>query len=465
MIYLKSSVGIEIRGEDLIISGLKSNLSGSVFTSFRKVAGYRTRNPEEVRQEVARLFRAERLNRDSIVLGIPRSEAVVRYLDLPKEVEDNLKQVMMYQVQSFGPSESEKFCHDYAPVKRDDKDKKLRVLLLMVKKSVLDAHLACLRDLGLRPVIVTIGAAALANVFLGTRNGASNKTFVLADAGIDRLDTTILRNGSLIYSRETPKEEGTAWSGLLRREIELAVSRVRLAPDESIEDIVLAGEASETVQRETREEMPDCRLIGSLLRFEMPVENNRHLQEAACSLGLAFTGMVRRPPLRLNLLPADLRIRQAHWAYIPTIILGLALAGLLTGFGAHRLIQQRTLTRQLGQQIETLQPQVDRVTAVRAQAEALERRVAYVEDLLRKRDMNLEILLELTNILPADTFLNIYRNQDCSLTISGSSSSVSDLIPILEKSPLLAKVSQRSAIFRDPQTGKDRFQFEARCER
>lgn len=465
MIYLKSSVGIEIRGNDLIISALRSNFSGSVFTGFAKIADYRSRDREEVRQELARFFKSQRLNRDNLVLGIPRGDVVIRHLDLPREVEDNLKQVVQYQVQTFEPSESERSCYDYAPLKPADKDKRLRVLLVLARKTILDGHLQTLRELDIRPVLVSVGPAALANMFLGSLNGKGSRTFALADVKPGGLETMLVRNGSLAYSREAAKEQDEEWGVLLRREIELAVSRARLNPDEAIDSLVLSGEGSETVYEEIREQIPGVQLIGDLVRFEMAPENRSRLQQAGVSLGLAFTGMTRRPPLRINLLPGELRIRQSSWAYVPTAVLGLAALVLLIGLGTHRLIQERVVIRELDAQIEALRPDVERVQRVRSQTQGLEKRINFIESLFRRKDMNLEILQELTNILPTDTFLNIYRNQDCSIQIAGSSASAEALIPALERSPLIANVVQRGTTYKDPNTGKDRFNFEAKCER
>jgi len=465
VIYLKNSVGIEIRGEDLVLSCLKSNLSGKVLAGLQTVSSFRSLEPADVRRQVNGFFKAQRAGRDNIVLGIPRADAVVRILELPKEVEANLKQVVLYQVQSYEPSETEKFYYDYLPVKTAGKEKRLQVLLLMVKKSVLDQHLNFMRGIGLRPRVITLGSAAIGNILLGIRNGSSGRTIVLADLRPDGIETLLLRNGSPVYSRQASRPEQQTWSELLRGEIELAVSRARLGPEETIDDLFLAGDTGEPTGGELTEAIPGTRSIAELMRFEMPPELRPRLRAAAASVGLAFTGMNRRPPLRLNLLPTELRIRQARWAYIPTIILALAIIAGLVGLGMRQAVQQQILIRELDARIQALQSQVNAVNQVREQAESLEKKVLYTEGLLRRRDMNLEILLELTEILPADTYLNIYRNQDCSITISGLSSSAPDLIPALEKSPLLAGVVQRGTIFKDPQSGKDRFQFEAKCER
>ena len=300
MMYLKTSVGIEIRNEDLIISCLKSNFSRGVFTHFKRIPAYRTRNVEEVRKEIERYFKSQRLSRESIVLGIPRGDAIIRHLDLPREVEDNLKQVVLYQVQSFEPTEEEKFYFDYAATGAGQPGKRLQVLLVMVRKSVLDAHLEALGALGIRPATVSLGSVALANLFLHKRTDTGGKTFLLADLKPGSFEILALRDSFLIFTREAVREEAKAWKEVLLQELELAAGKIRLSPDDTIEKIVLAGEESEIALNELRESIEECELIGSTLPVEMPVQNRAHLQEAATSVGLAFSGLVRQPMLALK---------------------------------------------------------------------------------------------------------------------------------------------------------------------
>ena len=85
MIYLKTGVEIELRGEDMLISSLQGNFSASAFTHFARIQGYRTRNQEDVRREINLFFRSHGLSKEKIVLGIPRKDIVLRYpTSLPK---------------------------------------------------------------------------------------------------------------------------------------------------------------------------------------------------------------------------------------------------------------------------------------------------------------------------------------------------------------------------------------------
>ncbi|HTY60722.1 MAG TPA: pilus assembly protein PilM [Acidobacteriota bacterium] len=465
MIYLKTSVGIELRGEDLLISSLQSNFSGGVFTHFKRIAGYKQRDRESLRQEVLSFFRSAGLSKDNVVLGIPRADIVLRYLDLPSEIEGNLKQVIQYQVQSFEPTEEDKYYYDYSLIGGSGSPKKLSILLAMVKKGTLDEYLRLLRGFEIRPVIVSGSSMGLANIFLHNRKDLQDKIFILADLKASSVEVLALKHGTIAYSREVPKGDEQSWKDLLLREIDEATSKIRLSSESSLEQIVLAGESSDSAYQEIKSVIPDCKLMKGFIPGEVPGENKEHLQEAASTLGLAYSGVTGNLSIKLNLLPDDLRMHQTRWAYVPAAILGLAIVALLLGLGFHRTIQNRILLRNLDQQILALKGPVERAQSFRSQADAMGKRIQSVEELLRSKDMNLEILREITSILPPDTYLNTYSNRDGIIQIGGYSGAPYELIPKLEKSPLLKDVVQRGSILRDTQTGKDHFIFEMKLEK
>ncbi len=465
MIYLKTSVGIELRGEDILIASLQSNFSGSRFTHFKRIANYRTREQADLRQEVQQFFKSTGLGKDTIILGIPRKDIVLRQLDLPVEVMDNLKQVVQYQVQSFEPTEEDKFYFDYSVLDRGPAAKRISVQLVMARKSQLDGYLQLLRGLGLRPAAVMTSSMGLANLFLQNHKDEKGKIYILADLSPSAFEVLALREGAIAYTREAAREENLSWKDLLLREADEAISKMRLPPEGAVERIILAGESSESAYAEIREDIPDCELVKKHIRGEIPEENKPFIQEAASVLGLACSGMIRRPAIGINLLPAEMRIRQTRWAYVPAAILGFVILALLIALGFHRIVQERKLIRELDKQIAALKAPVEKVQSLKEQSENLQNRSQSITNLLHNRDRNLEILRELTTILPADTYLNTYSNRDGLIQISGQSGSAYDLMPKLEKSPILKDVVQKGSIFKDAATGKDRFSFEMKLEK
>jgi general secretion pathway protein L len=197
----------------------------------------------------------------------------------------------------------------------------------------------------------------------------------------------------------------------------------------------------------------------------MGLAEQAHVDEAAASLGLAATGIARRLALPLNLLPPELRVQQTRWVMVPSIVLGAVIVLLAAGFAFRSSVQEQIMIRTLDDELRQIQGPVGRVQALEREAQALEKRIGYIERTVQPRDMNLEVLQELTTLLPPDTFLNLYANREGAIQINGSSASASDLIPKLERSPWLKNVQQRGTVFKDAQTGKDRFNLEARLEK
>jgi Tfp pilus assembly protein PilN len=315
--------------------------------------------------------------------------------------------------------------------------------------------------------MVTAGSVAMVGMLAGTLNGDRDKTYFLADLKPEGIELAVLRSGGLVYNRESTRADDASMKQLLLAEMEIAAGKVRLDPEETIEGLVLAGEESEAALEALREDVPSCQLLGSRLRLKVPARNVHLLKEAVTSLGLAYAGIRRGQPMKLNLLPAEFRTRQKRWAYIPTIILGMGLIAVSVGFAFRQMVQQQILTRELDKEIKSLDGPSARVRDLRTQAQNAERRVRAVEEVLNRRDQNLELLRELTTLLPADTYLTLYRNQDCTLSLNGQSppTSSSDLIPKLEKSPLIKDVVTTTATFKNSQTGKDMFQLSAKCEK
>ncbi len=464
MFYIKTSIGVEIRDRDLVLSCLQSNFSAGVFTHFHRIVDYASRDPKEVAREVSGFFKQNRLDTENIVLGIPRADAVVRQLDLPKEVEGNLKQVVFYQVQSFEPTEEDKFYYDYVPFKSTRQDKRLQVLLVLIRKSLLDGYLETLQTLGIHPARVLVSSLALTNLFLEGRKERKSKTYIIADLKGAGFDLIAIKDGQLVYSRGSDRDPEVPWKDVILQELELAASKSRLGPDDSIEKLFLAGEESEPVRRELEEHLEECALLGSDLRFEMPVAQRRHLPEATTSLALALSGLVRRPALQLDLLPPDRRASQGRWAYVPAAVLGLVVLLLLVAMGFRETVQEQGLARKLDAEIRSLEQRVAEVQKISNEADALRTRALSMEKLLSKRDCNLEILKEFTLILPPDTYLNMYQNRGGKIKVTGSSVTSTELIPKLEESSLLQDVRQSGTIFKDTRSGKDRFNFEATVE-
>lgn len=185
--------------------------------------------------------------------------------------------------------------------------------------------------------------------------------------------------------------------------------------------------------------------------------------ESLAALGIAPDGVeVTGGQPGLNLLPAEKRPRRGVWPrrlqrILILISLSLALAAMLWP-----LWQYRTLVIGLQKQVNTLQQESGQVLTLREQ---LEKAVESSRFLLQKKQSRMpiiELLRELTVILPDSTWLERLQIKGDTLQLIGQSSSASALVSVIEESKVLSGAAFASPVTNDRRTGKERFVLGAR---
>jgi hypothetical protein len=94
---------------------------------------------------------------------------------------------------------------------------------------------------------------------------------------------------------------------------------------------------------------------------------------------------------------------------------------------------------------------------------SLEARITSIEDILRQEDRNIEILHELIQVFPRDTYLASYVNRDGTIQLTGRGSSSGDLIQKLERSPYFKDVAALAPLLESGP--KDMFNIGAKLEK
>jgi len=464
MIYLKTGVGIELRGDDILLAAVQSNFSKATFTRFLRITDYPRFTRADLIGVIDRFFRSNGLGRETVALGVSRKDCVIRYLDLPLEVRNNLEEVVRYQVQAFEPTDEDGFYYDYAVLEGAPGQKRLTIFLAMVQKSFLDKQLALLREIGIRPLVVACGSIGLSNMYLAAQKDAGNKTFFLVNAGKSDLEFFALRNGQLVYSREVPKDETQSWGDLLLGEINVAAARLRLGPDSIVEKIELTGESSRAVYEEMRECVPNCELLERAFPITAAEINRQSVPEAAAVCGLAYTAIAPRPSVRLNLLPTEFKRRYGPMGIAVAAALGGIIILLLAGLGLIEPVQNSRRLALLESEVQKLEGQVRMVRNLEDQGEKLEAQRKQMTELLSDHDRNLDVLKYLTELFPEDSFLSTYSNINGTILMRVESGSYSDLVSQLGRSELLRDITPRGSVSKNQATGRETVQLEAKLK-
>jgi len=159
------------------------------------------------------------------------------------------------------------------------------------------------------------------------------------------------------------------------------------------------------------------------------------------------------------------RPRAGWWQARGPALLGGLCAVLALAAVAIPFVRQFQQAGRLDEQIATLRPQVD-------EAEALRRRLqerAGNADVMAAEGARLgdalQVLADVTDLLPDDTYLYELALRDRVLTLSGQSASAARLIPILAADPALRSPAFAAPVTRNEVSGAESFSIRAETVR
>ena len=469
MMYFGTSIGIAVRGEDLEAVCVRGRWNKVAVTGFLRIENYRSRPVEEVAEQYRRFRKANHAMTASAIVALPRESGVLRVLELPAEIGQNLAAAIGYQVDTLHPFEEGGVYFDYAllpapggqpqPASETGASRgPVRVAVgLAEKRSVDELYDWCCRA-GIDVAGFTFSTAALyqalqkgAGLIVLDRQGGSTEILGLAaDGGF--------------CSRQC--HAGQA----LEREIEFCAAELRWSAQDE-HPVLCVGEQPEDAAAVP----PGLRLEGGRLAPLPAVATDPQggaaefrLKESFTAYATALLGLDRRlpltppkPGLRWNLLPSEKRVYRSHWAYTTAYALGTLAVLLAAAWPVTGWVQDRTYAAHLDRQIAALRPRVQYVDKLDGRQKGL---LVKLQALKREQEdigRKMEALQELTRLLPNSVWLNSAQIGDTQVYLVGQGEAVGGLLQTLSQSAYFDQPQFSSTVTRNAD-GKEVFQIRMR---
>jgi Tfp pilus assembly protein PilN len=431
MILGRSSVGIELCGNDLRLAVTRSNFGKLRLISIYRITGFMALSEEERRKGIRALVKRERIPATRVYLTLPREQGIVRQVELPSQMTQKLADVVKLQVETLSPWPLEEIYWDFAQDQPKNR-KFITVTIALLPRTLLDPWIAFFKSAGL-----PLSGAALSS--LAYAHGAvtfwkeSTPTLILHRE--EAYSEGVLVNGNRIAALTGSSDDATDVPAFMKRL--LAVGKLSTADGARL---LLCGvtEPSETTENP-----------------RLPIENAG--PESTNDFGPISTALLplKDSPFKANLVPFEQRYRESQLQMIPSYV----LAGLVLLVALAWLVREPYQTigysGRLESEIQQIAPQVRQVAEQEAELNDLSTRLRSFTAALQTRDRNLEALRELARILPPTAFLSNYSYQDGTITVSGFATSASEIQNLLETSPMFKNAEFTNSVTRDAE--KDRF--------
>jgi Tfp pilus assembly protein PilN len=146
-----------------------------------------------------------------------------------------------------------------------------------------------------------------------------------------------------------------------------------------------------------------------------------------------------------------------------TVALTLLLAGVLATHLASCGLRQQQRLALLDGEIGALKVRMEKVEGVNRRLQGQRARLGYLESAINGRARQSDILRELTGLVPDTAYLTEYSFRERTIEITGLAPSASQLLPVLEASPLFSGVEFSAPIVAQG-AGLERFRIRLRLE-
>ena len=178
--------------------------------------------------------------------------------------------------------------------------------------------------------------------------------------------------------------------------------------------------------------------------------------------GLALNGNENTAG-EMNLLDKGMQKPQKTPMALTIVLLSVLVAlGLFWLVSPLRIAEKRVEI--IDREIAARRDEVKKIEALKKDLEGVEKEIAAIEAFKTSRPLTLNLLTEMTRVLPANTWLSRIRFTESTVEIEGYAASATELLPKLEASGYFKKVEFASPTSRDVRLNADRFSIKMEIE-
>jgi Tfp pilus assembly protein PilN len=452
-LYFQASVGINIESNRVSLVYLKRSLKGLCLAA-HAIYPLEKGNPEEKAQEIQKLvnefLREQRISSADIFLGISRDLTMLRYIELPIAVKENLRGTLLYEMEKYVPLPVSDIYFDYQIIAEDKGANKLTVLLIVVKKEQIDPYLDPENRLGGGITGIEINSTAFVNYLSYKQKTPNGDTCAIICPGKEHLELSLVKKRLLNYSKYLKIDhKGAGLQHLVLEELELL--RKTAGQEQGRLEVLLCGPETDSIVDLLKAREDIALRPPELFRTGIPSDL------LAPAYGLALKG-IQPAPMDINLLPVGLRKKVSKIGYYTMFALaGLFILSILAWGGSSILYQKRVSDR-LDSEIKQLGTDVANINRTQATLRELEDKIDAINTLRQRHLPVLSVLRDLSKEIPEGAWIDRLAFTDKGGEIEGYADSAPALIPLLAASPLLKDVAFLSPITKG-KDGKERFRI------
>lgn len=444
----KVGLGIDLRG-GLLCHALLSKTFGRIELldwGLEELPAEEKDKPEILKEKLAALLTRLPKRPTFVTVGLPRRLITMRSVSMPAVGEEEMKGILDYEVERHVPFPQEETQYDFQVLERDAE--KATVLLAAIRKEEIGRYLALLQEAGIRPTALGISTCASLNALLYNQGRSTEPLKAIIDLRDGEAELGLVKQGILRYSRYLALGR-TAPLDLLVPELSALLPHLEANGGRHAARIFVSGTGAgrgDLLRHLAERTGLEVEFLHPFQRIKARGVDPQVAHSLGAAVGLALNELVPLP-LDIDLLPKELAPPRRDAGRVMTIRLLAVIAALSVAYLMNGAIRERQALADLTAKLDHVQAEAAKVEQLKGEVTSLAGQIATLEIIDREEVRKLDVLRELIQILPKGVTLTLFSVEGHEARIGGSiSGSASDLISILEQSPVFENVGFTSPV-------------------
>lgn len=444
----KVGLGIDIRGS-LLCHALLSQAFGRVQLldwGIEKLPAEEQDRPEVLREKLAGLMARLPKRPAFVTVGMPRRLVTMRSISMPAVGEEELRGILDYEVERHIPFHLEEVQYDFQVLERDAE--KATVLLAAARKEEIGRYLALLQEAGITPTALGVSTFASFNALFYNQDRGAEPLRALIDLQDGEAELGLAKQGIFRYSRYVTLGP-SAPLDLLIPELSALFAHIEANGGQYAGRISVAGAGAgrgDLLRHLAERTGLEVEFLQPFQRIKARGVDPQVAHSLGASVGLALNGLAALS-LDIDLLPKESVPPRRDQSLVMALRLLTLIAVLgLTYLGTSAFRERRALTELTGT-LNRVQAEAAKVELLKGEVGALAGQITTLEKIDREETRKLDVLKELISVLPKGVTLTLFLVDGREMRLGGSiSGSASDLIAVLEQSPVFENVGFASPV-------------------
>ncbi len=175
--------------------------------------------------------------KDATISLAGHSSVIIKRVSLPEMSEEELSESIKFEAEQYIPFDIEDVTLDFQILGPKEEPGQMDVILVAVKKDVINEYLSVVKEAGLNPLIVDVNSFALENIYEINYEIEPDRNIVIVNIGASTINMNILKGGISVFTRDSAVGSNLHTEAL-QREFNLTYETAeRLKKGEPVENV------------------------------------------------------------------------------------------------------------------------------------------------------------------------------------------------------------------------------------